>query len=147
MVRVDATLDGPAAIGGDGGIQAWDVFVGVAARILCAEGPGRLIGSNCEGGILTSPVHIPWRGGEGGIQSMLDGSCSSTMDGGRCHTGSAGMADNDVMQISSEEGNYSLNFCGLALSNLTDLGGMVVAKTQVDKMKLMWNGNDNCTII
>jgi len=117
--------------------------VGVAAHILCTEGPGRLIGSDCEGGILASPVCIPWRGGEGGIQSMLDGSCSSTMDGGGCHTGSAGMADNNVMQISSEEGNYSLNFCGLPLSNLTDLGGMVVAKTQIDKMELMWNGNDN----
>jgi len=74
---------------------------------------------------------------------MLDGRCLSTMDGGRCHTGSAGMADNDVTQISSEERNYSLNFCGLALSNLTDLGGMAVAKTQVDKIELMWNGNDN----
>ena len=74
---------------------------------------------------------------------MLDGRHSSTMNGGRCHTGSAGMADNNVMQISSEERNYSLNFCGLVLSNLTDLGGMVVAKMQVDKMELMWNGNHN----
>jgi len=143
MVRVDGTLDGPAAIGGDGGIQAWDVFVGVAAHILCTDGPGRLIRSDCERGILASPVHILWRGGEGGIQSMLDGSRLSTMDGGGCHTGSAGMAGNNVMQISSEEGNYSLNFCGLALSNLTDLGGVAVAKMQVDKMELMWNGNDN----
>jgi len=92
---------------------------------------------------FVSPVHIPWHGGEGGIQSMLDGRRSSTMDGGGCHTGSAGMADNDVMQISSEERNYSLNFHGLALSNLTDLGGIAVAKMQVDKMELTWNGNHN----
>ena len=31
---------------------------------------------------LVSPVRIPWHGGEGGIQSMLDGRHSSTMDGG-----------------------------------------------------------------
>jgi len=74
---------------------------------------------------------------------MLDGRCLLTMDGGGCHTGSAGMADNNVMQISSEERNYSLNFCRLVLSNLTDLGGMAVAKMQVEKMELMWNGNDN----
>jgi len=74
---------------------------------------------------------------------MLDGRCSLTIDGGRCHTGSAGMADNNVLQISSEECNYSLNFCGLVLSNLTDLGGMAVAKMHVDKMELMWNGNHN----
>jgi len=92
---------------------------------------------------LVSPVCIPWRGGEGGIQSMLDGSRSSTVDGGGCHTGSAGMADNDVRQISSEEENYSLNFHRLALSNLTDLGGIAVAKMQVDKMELTWNGNHN----
>jgi len=49
MVRVDGTLDELAAIGGDGGIQAWDLVVGVAARISCAEGPGRLIGADCEG--------------------------------------------------------------------------------------------------
>jgi len=78
---------------------------------------------------------------------MLDGRRSSTMDGGGCHTGSAGMADNDVMQISSEERNYSLNFCRLALSNLTDLGGIAVAKMQVDKMELKWNGNHNWMII
>jgi len=78
---------------------------------------------------------------------MLDGRRSSTMDGGGCHTGSAGMADNDVMQISSEERNYSLNFRGLALSNLTDLGGIAVAKMQVDKMELTWNGNHNWMII
>jgi len=49
MVRVDGTLDELAAIGGDGGMQAWDLVMGVAARILCAEGPGRLIGADCKG--------------------------------------------------------------------------------------------------
>jgi len=68
---------------------------------------------------------------------MLDGRCSLTMDGSGCHTGSAGMVDNDAMQISSDERNYSLNFCRLALSNLIDLGGMAVAKMQVNKMELM----------
>jgi len=49
MVRVDGTLDELAVIGGDGGIQAWDLVMGVAACISCAEGPGRLIGADCEG--------------------------------------------------------------------------------------------------
>jgi len=49
MVRVDSTLDELAAIGGDGGIQAWDLVVGVAAHISCAEGPGRLIRADCKG--------------------------------------------------------------------------------------------------
>jgi len=49
MVRVDSTLDELAAIGGDGGIQAWDLVVGVAACISCAEGPGRLIRADCKG--------------------------------------------------------------------------------------------------
>jgi len=51
MVRVDGTLDELAAIGGDGGIQAWDLVMGIAGHILCAEGPERLIRADCEGGI------------------------------------------------------------------------------------------------
>jgi len=68
MVRVDGRLDGPAAIGGDGGIQAWDVVVGFAACILCAEGPGRLIGADCTGGIhpcnANDGVQEPLLGGD-----------------------------------------------------------------------------------
>jgi len=51
MVRVDSTLDELAAIGGDSGIHPWDLVVGVAGCILCAEGQGRLIRADCEGGI------------------------------------------------------------------------------------------------
>ena len=33
--------------------------------------------------------------GEGGIQSIVQSRCSSSMDGGGIHTGKAGMTEND----------------------------------------------------
>ena len=79
--------------------------------------------------------------GEGGIQSALASTRSSSMDGGGIHTGRAGMTENNGIQLCGNEASYLLNFRGLELENLTDLGGIDVAKMHVIEMTVIgYNG-------
>lgn len=82
--------------------------------------------------------------GEGGIQSVIDSMCSSSIERGSIHTGRAGITANNDIQFCGKDRSDSLIFCRLALENLTNFGGIDVAKMCVFKMALIVH---NCQMI
>ena len=59
------------------------------------------------------------------------------MDGGGIHTGKAGIAENNDIYLLGKGRSDILIFLGLVLENLTNFGGIEVAKMHVFKVALI----------